>query len=41
VKVFLTSVCAAILLAVVANLVLTLGVPDSARDAFSASSARP
>ena len=40
-KVFLTSVCAAIVLAVLANLVLTQGVQVTAETAFSASSARP
>jgi hypothetical protein len=40
-KVFLTSACAAIVLAVLANLVLTLGVQENAETAFSATSARP
>jgi hypothetical protein len=40
-KVFLASVVAAVILAGIANLVLTRGVQESAEDAFSASSARP
>lgn len=40
-KVFLTSACAAILIAVVANVVLTQGVQESAKTAFSSSTARP
>ncbi len=40
-KVFLASVCAAIVLAVSANLVLTRSVQVNAETAFSASSARP
>ncbi len=40
-KVFMTSICAAIILAGAASVILTRAVPDSARAAFSASSARP
>ena len=40
-RVFLASVCAAIVLAIVANLVLTRGVQMNAETAFSAQSARP
>jgi hypothetical protein len=40
-KVFLASVCAAVLLAGAANILLTHGVQESARAAFSATSARP
>jgi hypothetical protein len=40
-RVFLASVCAAVVLAVAANLVLTRDVQESAERAFSASSARP
>ena len=40
-KVFVTSVAAAVLIAVVASVVLTRGVQENAQTAFSSSSARP
>jgi hypothetical protein len=40
-KIFLISVCAAIVLAIGANLILTRDVQESAETAFSAASARP
>lgn len=40
-KVFLSSVVAACLLALLANIVLVHGVQENAKTAFSASSARP
>ena len=40
-KSFLTSVCAAIVLAILTSFVLTRVVQENAKTAFSATSARP
>ena len=40
-KVFLASVCVAVVLAVAASLILTQAVQENAQTAFSARSARP
>ena len=40
-KIFLASICTAIVLAIAAELLLTQGVQENAQTAFSAKSARP